>query len=128
MSFTSLGFLCFLPAVTALYWLCPRRWRWAVLLAASYGFYMSWAPWTGLLLAGATLLSWLAGRLDLLAVPLLLCCPTLLEGTPLPTGRGSLRGETRWALTLYYLLTAILLGWLLLLAGDGETAFLYFQF
>ncbi|MCD8086062.1 MAG: MBOAT family protein [Clostridiales bacterium] len=69
-----------------------------------------------------------AGRLDLLAIPLLLCCLTLLEGTPLPTGRGSLRGETRWALTLYYLLTAILLGWLMLLAGDGETAFLYFQF
>ena len=39
MSFNSLQFAVFLPIVFAAYWICPPRYRWGVLLAASYIFY-----------------------------------------------------------------------------------------
>ena len=39
MSFNSLQFAVFLPIVFAAYWICPSRYRWGVLLAASYIFY-----------------------------------------------------------------------------------------
>ena len=42
MLFNSWQFAVFLPIVFALYWLLPHRCRWALLLAASYYFYMSW--------------------------------------------------------------------------------------
>lgn len=42
MNFNSLGFLIFLPVVVVLYWLLPHKFRWALLLVASYLFYMSW--------------------------------------------------------------------------------------
>ena len=42
MLFNSIQFALFLPIVFALYWLTPQRFRWALLLAASYYFYMSW--------------------------------------------------------------------------------------
>ena len=42
MLFNSLEFALFLPLVFALYWILPSRFRWALLLAASYWFYMSW--------------------------------------------------------------------------------------
>lgn len=45
MNFNSLSFLIFLPAVVLLYWLLPHRARWAMLLIASYVFYMSWNVW-----------------------------------------------------------------------------------
>ena len=35
MLFNSLEFLVFFPLVTAAYFLCPHRFRWALLLAAS---------------------------------------------------------------------------------------------
>ncbi len=61
MSFDSGAFLIFLPIVVLLHQLCPRRGRWAVLLAASLFFYASWSvPLTGLLLAEAGA-AWLAG-------------------------------------------------------------------
>ncbi|MDE6590941.1 MAG: MBOAT family protein [Oscillospiraceae bacterium] len=61
MSFDTAAYLLFLPAVTALHWLCPSKARWAVLLAASLLFYMSWdVPLTLLLLTVAGV-SWLAG-------------------------------------------------------------------
>ena len=41
MLFNSNAFYVFLPIVFAAYWLTPRRYRWGVLLAASYYFYMS---------------------------------------------------------------------------------------
>lgn len=63
MSFDSLEFLIFLPAVALLHWLCPSRWRWAVLLAASYVFYAWWDARLSLLILGVTAASWLAGRL-----------------------------------------------------------------
>jgi len=40
MPFTSLGFIGFVAAAVAVYYLVPLRFRWIVLLAASYVFYM----------------------------------------------------------------------------------------
>ena len=62
MNFNSLEFLIFLPAVSALHWILPHRFRWAFLLGASWLFYFWWDFWTGFLLVGATLASWLCGR------------------------------------------------------------------
>lgn len=42
MLFNSFAFAVFLPAVFILYWLLPHKYRWALLLIASYYFYMSW--------------------------------------------------------------------------------------
>ena len=63
MSFDSLSYLIFLPAVLLLHRACPPKGRWALLLAASLFFYASWnAPLTLLLLA-VIAVSYLAGRL-----------------------------------------------------------------
>jgi D-alanyl-lipoteichoic acid acyltransferase DltB (MBOAT superfamily) len=42
MLFNSLEFLIFFPAVVAAYYLLPHKYRWVLLLAASYYFYMAW--------------------------------------------------------------------------------------
>lgn len=44
MLFNSIDFLVFFTLVFALFWLIPQKFRWALLLAASYFFYMSWEP------------------------------------------------------------------------------------
>lgn len=44
MLFNSLEFLIFFPVVVTLYFACPYRFRWALLLAASYYFYAAWKP------------------------------------------------------------------------------------
>lgn len=44
MTFNSLQFVVFFPVVTALYFLLPHRFRWALLLAASALFYMAFIP------------------------------------------------------------------------------------
>lgn len=44
MLFNSLIFAIFLPIVFAVYWAIPHRFRWPVLLVASYYFYMSYNP------------------------------------------------------------------------------------
>lgn len=62
MSFNSPAFLVSLPVVSALHWALPHRARWVLLLLASWLFYFWWDPWTGLLLVGVTLVSWLCGR------------------------------------------------------------------
>lgn len=59
MNFNSPEFLVFFPVVFVLHWLLPHRCRWALLLAASWLFYFWWNPWTGFLLVGVTLMSWL---------------------------------------------------------------------
>jgi len=59
VNFNSLEFLVFLPAVFVLHWLLPHRFRWALLLGASWLFYFWWDFWTGFLLLGATVVSWL---------------------------------------------------------------------
>ena len=61
MLFNSLPYVVFLPLVTALYFLLPPRRRWALLLAASYWFYMSWKVEYGLLLAASTLVDYFVG-------------------------------------------------------------------
>lgn len=62
MLFNSVSYLVFFPCVFALYWLLPAgRPRQAMLLVASYFFYMSWLPQYGLLLAGLTLVNYLLG-------------------------------------------------------------------
>lgn len=62
MNFNSPEFLVFFPIVFALHWILPHRFRWALLLAASWFFYFWWEPWAGLLLVGTTLMSWLCAK------------------------------------------------------------------
>ena len=42
MLFNSWQFAIFVPVVFALYWSLPQRFRWLIILVASYWFYMSW--------------------------------------------------------------------------------------
>ena len=57
MLFNSLQFAIFLPIVFALYWIVPGKYRWAVLLASSYYFYMSWNAKYVVLILFTTLVS-----------------------------------------------------------------------
>ena len=50
MLFNSLEFLLFFPIVTLGYFLTPGKWRWVLLLIASFWFYMSFIPWYVLIL------------------------------------------------------------------------------
>ena len=61
MNFNSVQFLVFLPVVLILHWLLPHKYRWMLLLAASYYFYMSWNASLVFLIAGTTLVSYLSG-------------------------------------------------------------------
>ena len=58
MQFNSFAFLGFFAVVAVLYYLAPQRWRWALLLVASYYFYSSFAPPYMLLLGFATLVAY----------------------------------------------------------------------
>lgn len=58
MLFNSFQYFAFLGIVVPLFYVCPARHRWAVLLVASYGFYMCWNPVFILLLVGSTLLDY----------------------------------------------------------------------
>ncbi|MBQ7691805.1 MAG: MBOAT family protein [Muribaculaceae bacterium] len=62
MSFASLAFVLFLPVLCALYWACPRRWRNALLLAASVLFYMLPDPTYGPALVWVWVTSYAAVR------------------------------------------------------------------
>lgn len=42
MLFNSMAFMVFLPLVFIVYWLLPQKYKWILLLLASYYFYMSW--------------------------------------------------------------------------------------
>ena len=62
MLFNSFQFLCiFFPLVTALYFVVPHRWRWAVLLGASCWFYMAFVPVYILILAFTIMVDYFAG-------------------------------------------------------------------
>lgn len=63
MLFNSFPYMVFFPSVAGLYFLFPHRFRWALLLAASYFFYMCWEPGYALLIATSTLVDYLAGLL-----------------------------------------------------------------
>ncbi|HRZ43103.1 MAG TPA: MBOAT family O-acyltransferase [Bacteroidales bacterium] len=61
MVFNSLEFLLFFPLVVAGYYLIPFRFRWMLLLAASYYFYMCWKLEYVFLILFSTLVDYVAG-------------------------------------------------------------------
>lgn len=61
MTFVSLTFFIFVAAVTLVYFLVPKGFRWAVLLAGSYVFYWLNSKWLALVLLGTTLVTYLIG-------------------------------------------------------------------
>lgn len=63
MNFNSWQFLIFLPIVVLLYWILPKKFRWVMLLIASYIFYMCWNPWLIFLIIFTTGVSFIAGLL-----------------------------------------------------------------
>lgn len=65
MLFNSFEFLVFFPIVTAAYFLLPFRFRWALLLGASYYFYMQWRPEYIILIILSTVIDYFAAiKLD----------------------------------------------------------------
>lgn len=62
MSLTSFYFLVFLFGVIVTYYLVPKKYQWCVLLAASYGFYLSSGIPQVLYIIGTTLFTYGAGR------------------------------------------------------------------
>jgi len=63
MTFNSINYLAFLPLIVLLYYTLPHRTRWAVLLAASYFFYMCWNPRYAILLAVSTVVPYIGALL-----------------------------------------------------------------
>ncbi|WP_041974986.1 MBOAT family protein, partial [Geobacter sp. OR-1] len=62
MTFTSLKFYLFLPVVYLIFHFIPDRWRWLVLVTASYGFYASFnAPYLLAVLLVVTCISYVCG-------------------------------------------------------------------
>lgn len=61
MLFNSLEFLIFFPIVISAYFLTPSRYRWILLLIASYYFYMCWKAEYIVLIAISTLTDYFAG-------------------------------------------------------------------
>ena len=61
MLFNSLEFLLFFPIVTLSYFILPSRFRWILLLIASYVFYMFWNPIYIVLIIFSTLVDYIAG-------------------------------------------------------------------
>jgi D-alanyl-lipoteichoic acid acyltransferase DltB (MBOAT superfamily) len=61
MLFNSLQYAVFLPCVVLLYFALPHRWRWVLLLAASYYFYMCWRVEYAALIVASTLVDYVAG-------------------------------------------------------------------
>lgn len=61
MSFNSLDFVFFLIAVAGFYFLLPHRYRWVLLLASSYFFYMCWKAEYVVLIMISTAVDYYAG-------------------------------------------------------------------
>lgn len=61
MLFNSIRFLLFFPTVFILYFLCKKKYRYLVLLFASYVFYMAWNWKLGFLILGVTIVTYLSG-------------------------------------------------------------------
>ncbi|MBL0017137.1 MAG: MBOAT family protein [Bacteroidetes bacterium] len=62
MLFNSVHFIWFLPLVITLYYLLPGKFRWILLLAASYTFYMFWRVEYAAIILGSTFIDFWAGR------------------------------------------------------------------
>ena len=60
MLFNSINFILFFPAVVFLYFLLPHRFRWMLLLAASYYFYMCWKAEYIILILLSTIVDYIA--------------------------------------------------------------------
>ncbi|MBN2311845.1 MAG: MBOAT family protein, partial [Candidatus Hydrogenedentes bacterium] len=63
MLFNSYQFLIFFPVVACLHFMLPHRWRWLLLLLASYAFYMAWVPSYIILILVSTLVDYVAAIL-----------------------------------------------------------------
>ncbi len=63
MSLSSLVYIIFLLVVFVLYYALPHRFRWVLLLAASYFFYLTWQPLYALLLLSSTGVAYAFGRM-----------------------------------------------------------------
>ena len=63
MLFNSIEFPIFLVIVFALFWLIPNKFRWVLLLGASYYFYMYWNPKLVFLILFTTVVSYVCGIL-----------------------------------------------------------------
>lgn len=63
MLFNSLEFIIFFPIVTVLYFAIPHKYRWMLLLASSYVFYMGWNAAYALLLLTSTVVTYVASLL-----------------------------------------------------------------
>lgn len=63
MLFNSIEFIVFFPIVCLLHFAVPARYRWLLLLTASYIFYASWNPYYLLLIWCSTLIDYATGRL-----------------------------------------------------------------
>jgi alginate O-acetyltransferase complex protein AlgI len=61
LNYISIRFTVFLVVTLTLYFLVPNRYRWAVLLVASYVFYMSAGPAYGAIIFCTSLVSYLCG-------------------------------------------------------------------
>lgn len=61
MFFNSLHFIIFLPTVIFIYYLLPQKYRWFLLLVASYYFYMCWRAEYIFLIILSTLVDYRAG-------------------------------------------------------------------
>ncbi len=61
MLFNSFQFLIFFPIVVIIYFGIPHKYRWILLLAASYYFYMCWKAEYLLLIIASTLIDYFAG-------------------------------------------------------------------
>ena len=60
MLFNTIEFAIFLPVVILAYYLIPHKFRWILLLAASYYFYMSWKVEYVVLIMASTLVDYVA--------------------------------------------------------------------
>lgn len=61
MLFNSLEYIFFLPIVFILFWFIPDKYRWIILVGASYYFYMKWNRVYVLLILFITFVSYLCG-------------------------------------------------------------------
>lgn len=60
MLFNSLSFAVFMTVIFFVYWLIPHKFRWPLLLVASYYFYMSWNPKYVVLILFTTIVSYIS--------------------------------------------------------------------
>jgi len=63
VKFNSIQFLLLFPLVATAFFVIPHRWRWFLLLGASYIFYISWNPKYTVVLLTVTVIGYLSGLL-----------------------------------------------------------------